>query len=134
MMGERAVAAWLDRFTVLSHSGMVSKKDLGISYNAAAEAAGRPLMSPKAFCAAVRRLRPTVEDAQRGPRGNVKDVFLGLAMKEAVESVSDLQRASRAARVALEALEVLMETLEWPEDDELNRALSACRQIEECAS
>lgn len=73
------LAAWLDRFTVLSPDGMASRKDLGIAYNAAADAAGRPLMSPKAFCAAVRRLRPTVKDGQRKLGGEMKDVFLGLA-------------------------------------------------------
>jgi putative DNA primase/helicase len=75
------LAAWLDRFTTLSPDGMVSRKDLAISYNAAAETAGRPLMTSKAFCAAVRRLRPTVKDAQRTLHGDVKDVFLGLGLR-----------------------------------------------------
>lgn len=75
------LAAWLDRFTVLSPDGMVSRKDLAISYNAAADVAGRPLMTAKAFCAAVRRLRPTVKDAQRSIHGGVKDVFLGLELR-----------------------------------------------------
>lgn len=74
------LSGWLDRFTVVRPDGMVSKKDLVISYNAAAVAASRPLMTPKAFCAAVRRLRPTIKDSQRGPRENVKEVFLGLAL------------------------------------------------------
>jgi putative DNA primase/helicase len=74
------VAAWLDRFTVLSPEGVASKKDLGISYNAASEAASRPLMSAKFFYAAVRRLRPTIKEGQRTLGGEVKDVFLGLAM------------------------------------------------------
>lgn len=74
------LAAWLDRFTVLSPDGMVSRKDLGISYNAAAEVASRPLMSPKAFCAAVRRLRPTLKEGQRKVGRVMKDVFLGLSI------------------------------------------------------
>ena len=73
------LAAWLDRFTVLSPDGMVSKKDLAISYNAASETANRPSMTSKAFLAAVRRLRPTIKDGQRRISGEVKDVFLGLA-------------------------------------------------------
>lgn len=93
------LAAWLDRFTVLSPEGLVSKKDLGISYNAAAEVAGRPLMTPKAFCAAVRRLRPTIEDGQRGPRGDVKDVFFGLAL--ATETSQTLRGSARSAHSGL---------------------------------
>lgn len=73
------LAAWLDRFTVIRPEGMVSRKDLAISYNAASEAAGRPVMTPKSFCAAVRRLRPTLKDGQRKISGEMKDVFLGLA-------------------------------------------------------
>lgn len=93
------LAAWLDRFTVLRSDGLVSKKDLGIAYNAAAEAASRPHMTPKAFCAAVRRLRPTIEDGQRGPRGDVKDVFIGLALATAT-SQTPLSSA-RSARSGL---------------------------------
>ncbi len=84
------LAAWLDRFTVLSPDGMASRKDLGIAYNATSDAAGRPLMSPKAFCAAVRRLRPTVKDGQRKMGSEMKDVFLGLAFA--------LQTPSRASQ------------------------------------
>ena len=74
------LAAWLDRCTVLSPEGMVTRKDLAILYNAASDATGRPLTSPKAFCAAVRRLRPTLKDGQRKIDGEVKDVFLGLSL------------------------------------------------------
>lgn len=74
------LAAWLDRCTVLSPEGMVSRKDLAILYNAALDAAGRSLTSPKAFCAAVRRLRPILKDGQRKIDGEVKDVFLGLSL------------------------------------------------------
>ena len=77
------VGAWLDHFTDADPAGMVSKKDLTIVYNAAAEANGRPAMSAKAFCSAVRRLRPTVQEAQRTICGSVQAVFLGLRLKDA---------------------------------------------------
>ena len=75
------LAAWLDRFTVLSPDGLVTRKDLAISYNAASDAAGRPPTTQKAFCAAVRRLRPTVKEARRTVCGDVKHVFLGLGLR-----------------------------------------------------
>jgi P4 family phage/plasmid primase-like protien len=76
------VSTWLDHFTDPDPAGMVSRKDLMIVYNASAEANGRPALSPKAFCSAVRRLRPTVQDAQRTICGSVQWVFLGLRLKE----------------------------------------------------
>lgn len=82
------LAAWLDRFTILSPDGMVSRKDLGISYNAASEEASRPLMTSKGFCAAVRRLRPTVPEAQRSICGQVQWVFQGLALAGSMASAS----------------------------------------------
>ena len=87
------LAAWLDRFTVLSPKGMVSRKDLAISYNAAPDAAGRPLMTPKAFCAAVRRLRPTLKEGQRTMGGEVKDVFLGLSLPSHTPSTTGQESA-----------------------------------------
>jgi phage/plasmid-associated DNA primase len=90
------LAAWLDRFTVLSPDGMVSRKDLGISYNAASESAGRPVTSPKAFCAAVRRLRPTLKDGQRKMGGEMKDVFLGLAFAQHTPATASQESAHSA--------------------------------------
>jgi putative DNA primase/helicase len=75
------LAAWLDRCTVMNPEGQVTRKDLTIVYNAASEAAGRPPMTSKAFCAAVRRLRPTIQDKQRKVGGEMKDVFLGLTLR-----------------------------------------------------
>lgn len=72
------LAAWVDRYTILTPEGMVTKKDLLIAYNGTAEAAGRPPMSPKALYAGVKRLRPTIQEAQRSIRGSVQWVFLGL--------------------------------------------------------
>ena len=74
------LAVWLDCATVLRSGECVSRKDLLIAYNAHAVSAGRPLMSQKAFCEAVRRLRPMVKDAQRTVRGTMQRVFLGLAI------------------------------------------------------
>jgi P4 family phage/plasmid primase-like protien len=74
------LAAWLDRCTVLSPERMVSRKDLLISYNAQAEASGRPALTSKAFCQAIRRLRPTIEEAQRTVCGAMQWVFLGLGL------------------------------------------------------
>ncbi len=74
------LAAWLDRYTVVRPEAFVSKKDLAILYNAACSAASRPPISAKAFHTAVRRLRPTVKEGQRTIQGEMKDVFLGLAL------------------------------------------------------
>lgn len=96
------LAAWLDRFTILSSDGMVSRKDLGISYNAASGAASRPLMTAKAFCAGVRRLRPTVKDGQRTIGSEVKDVFVGLAFTS--QSPAPGQPSAHSAHSAHSAL------------------------------
>lgn len=74
------LAAWLDLRTVSGPDQLVSRKDLTIAYNAHAEAADRPPMTAKAFCQAVRRLRPTVGEAQRMVCGQVQWVFLGLGL------------------------------------------------------
>ena len=41
------VAAWLEQSTILAPEAVVTKKDLLIAYNGAAETAGRPIMSAK---------------------------------------------------------------------------------------
>lgn len=74
------LAAWLDRHTALSPDAMVTKKDLLIRFNAAGQTGGRPNMSAKAFYAAVKRLRPTVTEAQRRVNGDLQWVFLGLKL------------------------------------------------------
>ena len=38
-------------------------------------------MTAKSFCAAVRRLRPALIEAQRRVNGEVRDVFLGVELK-----------------------------------------------------
>jgi putative DNA primase/helicase len=74
------LSAWLDRATVSSPEQLVSRKDLLISYNAQSEASGRPPMTSKAFCAAIRRLRPTVVETQRTVYGSVQWVFQGIGL------------------------------------------------------
>ena len=76
------LAAWLDHHTSLAPERMVTKKDLLIAFNGKAEASGRPPMTPKAFYAGVKRLRPTIREAQRTVREGVKDVFLGITLGE----------------------------------------------------
>jgi P4 family phage/plasmid primase-like protien len=115
------LGAWLDRFTVLSPEGMVSRKDLAISYNAAADSAGRPLMTSKAFCTAVRRLRPTIKDAQRKVGGEVKDVFLGLAMIAQPPSTTGQESAHSAHSGLFSQISLECEQKERKEEKNLNR-------------
>lgn len=82
------LAAWLDRFTVLSPEQLVSRKDLLISYNAQAETSGRPPMTAKAFCQAIRRLRPMISEAQRTVCGSMQWVFQGLGLTGSTPSPS----------------------------------------------
>lgn len=75
------LAAWLDRFTTLNPPAITSKKDLHITYGSYADSSGRPPLSPKSFYSGVKRLRPTLTEAQRRVHGEVRDVFLGIEMK-----------------------------------------------------
>ena len=97
------LAAWLDRFTVLSPEQLVSRKDLLISYNAHAETSGRPAMTGKAFCQAIRRLRPTVMEAQRTVCGAMQWVFLGLGLAASPPSSShDSRHSHDFSQISLE--------------------------------
>lgn len=75
------LAAWVERATDTTPHGITSKKDLHIAYGAHADANGRPPMSPKSFYAGVKRLRPGLTEAQRRIHGEIRDVFLGIALK-----------------------------------------------------
>ena len=77
------IAAWLDKFTVVALDSMVSRKDLGIAYNAFAEANGSRVVSAKTFYLAARRLRPTIQEAQRTICGSIQMAFLGVRLKVA---------------------------------------------------
>ena len=115
------LAAWLDRFTVLSPEGMVSRKDLAISFNAASEAAGRHPMTPKAFCAAVRRLRPTLTEAQKSVCGQMQWAFLGLALPGATHSNShDSHHSSHSFQISLRNEEMREEEKELKIADGVN--------------
>jgi putative DNA primase/helicase len=95
------LAAWLDQYTVLASEDVVSKKDLCIAYNAHAEGAARPVMSAKSFCTAVRRLRPTVKEAQRSIHGSVQWVFLGLGMGPSRSSSLDSRHSRHSSQISL---------------------------------
>ena len=82
------LAIWIDRHTVLEPSGIVTKKDLLVKYSAESEDAGRPIVPARTFYAAVKRLRPTIQETMRRVNGNPRDVFIGLSLKETVRGVS----------------------------------------------
>ncbi len=74
------VATWLETHTAITPDGMVTKKDLLIAYSAYCGEQGGPKMTEKAFGQALKRLRPTVREAQRVIQGSPKWVWLGLAL------------------------------------------------------
>lgn len=76
------LAVWIDRHTVLDPSGIVTKKDLFLSYSAESEVAGRPVAPARTFYAAMKRLRPTLQETMRRVNGNPRDVFVGLSFRE----------------------------------------------------
>src|SRR6185295_3929899 len=88
------LAVWIDRHTVLDPSGVVTKKDLFLSYSAESEEAGRPVAPARTFYAAVKQLRPTLQETMRRVNGNPRDVFIGLSFRqnegETVRGVSDV--------------------------------------------
>jgi len=76
------LAVWLDRYTVEKPEATIAKGALHVAYNAAANAEGRPVMTPTAFGRALKRLRPTVQDAQRTIGGRLQWAWVGLGMLE----------------------------------------------------
>lgn len=76
------LAVWMDRHTVLDPVGLVTKKDLCLRYSAESEKEGRPVVPASTLYAAVRRLRPTLQDSMRRVNGNPRDVFVGLSFRE----------------------------------------------------
>jgi P4 family phage/plasmid primase-like protien len=100
------LAAWLDQHTILNANQLVSRKDLLISYNAHAVASDRPSMTSKAFCSAVRRLRPTIQEAQRSVCGSVQWVFQGLSLAYSGQKPShDSHDSSHSTQISLEVKE-----------------------------
>src|SRR5215204_5219825 len=89
------LAAWLDQCTVLGSGLKVPRKKLLAMYNAYAESSGRPPMTAKAFCADVRRHRPTIIDTQRSVGGETQWVFLGIGMDNPSQIPSHTTRQSQ---------------------------------------
>jgi putative DNA primase/helicase len=81
------LAVWIDRHTILTSSGVVTKKDLLLRYSAESEAAGRPIAPARTFYAAVKRLRPTIQETMRRVNGNPRDVFVGLGFRQNEEEI-----------------------------------------------
>lgn len=78
------LAVWIDRNTILDPSGVITKKDLFLKYSAESEEAGRPIAPARTFYAAVKRLRPTLQETMRRVNGSPRDVFVGLSFRESV--------------------------------------------------
>jgi hypothetical protein len=75
------LSVWLDAKTVTGPELSVKKSALLTAYNRDCELAGRPPVTSKGFGLALRRLRTTLTDAQRGPAGAVEWVWLGLGLR-----------------------------------------------------
>jgi P4 family phage/plasmid primase-like protien len=72
------LAVWLDQNTVEHHEAMIVKDELRTAYAKVCQDMGRPIMPVTQFTAALRRLRPKVEPAQRRINGRPTHVFIGL--------------------------------------------------------
>ncbi len=72
------LAVWLDQNTVERPDAMVPKDKMRSMYGQACQDAGRPIMPDTQFTAALKRLRPKVQPAQRRVDGKPTRVFLGL--------------------------------------------------------
>jgi P4 family phage/plasmid primase-like protien len=77
------LSVWLDHNTVDEVAVVVPKADLRKAYNLACEKAGRASLTKTAFGLALRRVRPTVRDAQRTVRGRVTDCYTGIGFRMA---------------------------------------------------
>lgn len=85
------LAVWVDRHTILDPNGIVTKQDVSVKYSAASADAGRPPVSSRTLYAAVKRLRPTIQETMRRVNGNPREVFLGIRFREnASEPVSSV--------------------------------------------
>jgi putative DNA primase/helicase len=72
------VAVWLDVATLDAPDMLVTKAQLLAAFNAEAERAGRPALTPTAFGRALRRLRPNLMDGQRTVGSKLQWVWIGL--------------------------------------------------------
>jgi P4 family phage/plasmid primase-like protien len=72
------LAVWLDQQTVERPDAMVPKDRLRSAYAQVCQEAGRPIMPDTQFTAALKRLRPRIQTAQRRVDGKPTRVFIGL--------------------------------------------------------
>jgi len=72
------LAVWLEKNTIERADAMIPKDRLRSAYGQTCQDAGRPIMPDTQFTAALKRLRPKVQAAQRRIDGRVTRVFLGL--------------------------------------------------------
>ena len=75
------LAVWLDHATVERPEAVVAKGDLLAAYNLESQRNGRAMTTSNAFGRAVRRLRPTIKEAQRTVRSRLTWVFVGIGLK-----------------------------------------------------
>ncbi|GEM_PF-3340151 len=74
------LAVWLDQATVTSPNAYVVRDDLHRAYAGECIRAGTPPISSKSFMAAVRHLRPGLEDGKRKVNGEREWCFLGIGL------------------------------------------------------
>lgn len=76
------LAVWLDQETVDNSFAEVLKKSMLAAYNDFAVRAGRPPMNQQSFGRAIKRLRPSIAEAQRGVEKHWAYVGIGLRSRE----------------------------------------------------
>ena len=74
------LAVWLDQFTIDDPNAGVRKADLLAAYNADCERKGRPRIGKTPFGLALKKLRPTVFDAQRTIGGHRQWAYCGIGL------------------------------------------------------
>ena len=74
-------AVWLDNATTDDPAAFVVKHELRDVHNRAAQAEGRPLMTPNGFGRAFHEHRPHIAEGQRTVNGKVEGVYLGLKLR-----------------------------------------------------
>lgn len=79
------LAVWLDRETLAEPTAVITKERLWKAYNAACERTGRPVTTSQSFGAALKRLRPDLQEAQRTEGGRKMWSWLGLGLRSGQE-------------------------------------------------
>ncbi len=80
------LAVWLESNTTEHPEIFTTKADLQAAYNRSREAVGEPSMTNMAFGLAIRRLRPSLKDAQRTVGSKVVKVWLGVGLRDSSTS------------------------------------------------